>query len=270
MIATDGLLYDIECAKEKIFCGNDRSFAEDLDAIAKKAEVNRYTSDMVVLLMCVPTLKYLYRSHGLDDELLYDTMSDLRCKLFECKAVKGGWGNFVAYWYGEFFRLTRFKLGRLEFEEIRYKPEAYKEILKKGDKVLTCHIPSAGPLCRDDVIASLKRAYDFYPQYKINGVLPVAVHSWLLYPPYQGLVFPEGSNIYVFNNLFDIVEYAESDKYGDLWRVFNVEYSEGCLPSLPEDTSMQRRLKEFLLEGNKMGDAHGILLFDGEKVLTEK
>ncbi|MBE6667366.1 MAG: hypothetical protein E7607_03540 [Ruminococcaceae bacterium] len=260
---------DFEAVRDKIFNGKDRSFAENLKEIAEAAQVNRYASDMVILLLCIPYLKELYKKHDLDESLLYETMSDLRCKLFECKSVKGVWGNFVAYWYGEFFRLTRFKLGRLEYEEITFKPSRYTNIVKNGDPILTCHIPSEGPILEADVIASLKKAYEFYPQYVKDGILPVACHSWLLFPPYKGRVFKEGFNIYAFASLFDIVEYDSNDKYSDLWRVFNIEYSDGCLSSLPEDTSLQRNLKNFLLEGNLMGDAYGILLFDGEKILTK-
>lgn len=270
MIAAEGLLYDIECVKEEIFYGNDRGFTKNLEEIAKKADVNRYQSDMVVLMLCIPTLKQLYHSRGIDESILWDSMSDLRCKLFECREVKGVWGNFVAYWYGIFFRLTCFKLGRLEYEETTFKPQGYKDIIKCGDKVLTCHIPSEGPLLEAEVIASLKKAYEFYPQYVKDGILPVTCHSWLLYPPYKGRVFTEGSNIEKFISLFDIVEYADSDGCGDLWRVFKAEYSEGCIPSLPENTSLQRNLKSFLIEGNKMGDAYGVILFDGEKVITSQ
>ena len=260
----------IDAAKKKIFYGNDRSFTEELELIAKEAGVNRYTCDMVVLLMCIPDLKKLYLERGLDEALLYETMSDLCCKLYECKYIKGVWGNFVAYWYGEFFRLTRFKFGRLEYEEIKFKPAAYKNILKCGDPVLTCHIPSEGPLYEDAVIESLKRAYKFYPQYIKDGLLPVACHSWLLYPPYKQKVFNESSNIYKFARLFDIVEYEENDKYADLWRVFYVRYTDGCLSTLPETTSLQRNMKRFLLEGNQMGDAYGVILVDGEKVITKQ
>ena len=260
---------DLETIRNKIFNGKDRSFADNLKELSEAAGVNRYESDMVILILCIPYLKELYQKRGLDESLLYETMSDLRCKLFECKAVKGVWGNFVAYWYGEFFRLTRFKLGRLEYEEITFKPNGYKDIIKNGDPVLTCHIPSEGPILEADVIASLKKAYEFYPQYVKNGILTVACHSWLLFPPYKGRVFKEGTNIYAFASLFDTVEYKYDEKYSDLWRVFNVEYSEGCLSSLPETTSLQRNLKKFLIEGNLMGDAYGIILFDGENILTK-
>ena len=71
-------------------------------------------------------------------------------------------------------------------------------------------------------------------------------------------------------DLFHIVQRTDNQNYADLWRVFNVCYTEGCLEALPEDTSMRKRLKRHLLAGNKMGDGYGIILFDGERIIGEK
>ena len=270
MVSTEGVLCLMEDVKEQIFCGNDRSFTSGLEAVAKAAGVNRYQSDMVMLLSCIPSLKYLYHSHGIDEAVLWDSMSDLRCKLYECKAVKGVWGNFVAYWYGIFFRLRCFKLGRIEFEKVTFPLDSYKNLSKKGDAMLNCHIPSAGPLKEEQVYDSLRRAYDFFPEMRRDGILPILCHSWLLDPKYKDNVFPSGTNTRNFIDLVELIEAREDTNYADLWRVFNVEYTEGCLASLPEDTSMRKRMKEHLLAGNKMGDAYGIILFDGEKVLTKQ
>ena len=270
MIATEELRCDLEAIKEFLFCDGSGDFPSMLEAFATKAGVNRYQSDMVVLLSCIPSLKYIYCAKGIDEEVLWESMSDLRCKLYECKAVMGIWGNFVAYWHPIFFRLRCFKLGRLEYEMRPTQSEVYKDIIAAEDKVLTCHIPSSGPLREEDVVESLKKAYKFFPDHVKNGILPVVTTSWLFYPPYFEYVFAKDSNIYKFGQLFDIVSSKASNKYEDLWRIFNVKYYDGCLESLPEDTTLRRNLKKFLLDGNLMGSGHGVLLFDGEKILTKK
>jgi len=100
-----------------------------------------------------------------------------------------------------------------------------------------------------------------------DGVLPVTCHSWLLYPPHRVLF---GENTKAFYDLFDIVSQDASTDNADYWRIFNTPFSAQALAHAPEDTAMRRRFKQFLLAGNMMGSGYGLLLFDGERVLTRK
>ena len=270
MIRSEGVPDLMDEVIDQIFHGTDRSFTEGLAEISRKADINEYQSNAVVLLCCIPQLKQMYDDRGIGEDILWDTMTDIRCKLYECKAVKGVWGNFVAYWYDVFFRLRCFKLGRLEFERKPFPLESYGEFLKQGDLALNCHIPSAGPLKIEDVYDSLRRAYEFFPELRKGDILPIYCHSWLLDPEYKKDVFPVGTNTRDFMDLFHIVQRTDNQNYADLWRVFNVCYTEGCLEALPEDTSMRKRLKRHLLAGNKMGDGYGIILFDGERIVNRQ
>ena len=77
----------------------------------------------------------------------------------------------------------------------------YKDIAKKGEKIVGLHIPSTGPLTPELVDESLERAYRFY---KPNGgYLVLHCHSWMIYPPLYEL-FPKGSNLEKFYHRFDI------------------------------------------------------------------
>ena len=132
--------------------------------------------------------------------------------------------------------------------------------------MLNCHIPSSGPLTPEAVLDSLKRAYSFYADVQKEGILPVVCHSWLLYPPHYELF---GKNTKAFYDLFTVLRQDVSAENGDFWRVFNRPFSEDILTDLPEDTSLRRGFKQFLLAGNKMGSGYGVLLFDGERVLPK-
>ena len=255
-----------EEARILLFEGNDKSFLNVFDKIAERAEVDKYEAHMVLLLLYVPYLKEIYKQNGLSEELLYETMSDLRAKLYESRSLKGVWGNFVAFWYGIFYRLSIFRLGRLEYEKKILDRDVLS--LKAGTPILSCHIPSDGRLSKEDVINSLKKAYDFFPEFRTNGLLPILCSSWLLYPPMMDKVFPKGSNLYEFASLFTIESEREDAQNPDLWRVFNVTYTDGCITALPEDTSLRRSLKAYLLEGKNMGSGIGLLYFDGEKIVT--
>jgi len=139
-------------------------------------------------------------------------------------------------------------------------------LVRGGETVVACHIPSSGPLLTEDVMASLRRAYAFFGNTHRDGKLIVTTSSWLVYPPYQGTVFPVGSNVYRFAALFDVISEKDTD-FGDFWRVFNVPYSKETLANVPEDTSMRRRMKQYLQNGGIMGSGYGVIVFDGEKIV---
>ena len=51
--------------------------------------------------------------------------------------------------------------------------------------------------------------------------------------------------------------------------MFGVHYSYEVLKNVEADTTLKRNFKEYLLKGNCMGTAHGIILFDGEKIISK-
>ena len=84
----------------------------------------------------------------MDDELFWAIMMDLKYKLMECKTVKGEWGTFVAPWFDWHYKMKRFALGRLQFEEREWSGERFEKagvVVEPGETVINLHIPSAGP-----------------------------------------------------------------------------------------------------------------------------
>ena len=243
----------------------NKTYLEQLQAFSEESGTDRRTLDMLFLLWCAPFLREDYREKGISDTVFAETLSDLRYKLMECYANYGVWGNFVTFWYPGFYRCERFALGRLQYEKRQLQYPAYS-MLKEGDTVLNCHIPSCGPLHAEAVIHSLRQAYDFYKDVRRDGVLPVVCHSWLLYPPQYPLL---GGNSKAFQDLFCVLKQDETAENNDYWRIFNTPFSKEALASAAEDTSLRRNFKRFLLAGNRMGNGYGILLLDGERVLPQ-
>lgn len=252
-------------ARELYFSQAPEGHTELLQRIAEETGIHRYTVDLVFLLYCIPRLMEAYRNAGLPEDLLWETMSDLRSKLWECKAVHGLWGNFVAYWYRGFFTLQRFRLGRLEFEIKPYPGEAFKGLVRQADPVINCHIPSGAPLTREAVVDSLKRAYHFYGDLHRDGKLVIICHSWLLYPPHYD-VFPRGSNLRKFYNLFEVTHWEQDAENKDFWRIFDRFYDESWRDS-PSDTTLRRNFLRYFEQGGTMGNGHGVLLFDGKRII---
>ena len=79
--------------------------------------------------------------------------------------------------------------------------------------------------------------------------------SWLLSPELKKLL-PEDSNIIRFQNKFRIERFDEENPYFVGWVYPGME----DLPreQLPENTTLQRNMKKYLIEGGKLGSAYGV------------
>ena len=243
---------------------------QEAAAAGTLAGVHEYTAQFLLFACLGEPLRMRYKEKGVDESIWYDSMMDLLYKLNECYAVHGVWGTFVAFWFDRFFEMTRFALGRLQFEETTYYlSDSYSGhgITMKRDekKVLNLHIPSGRPLCHNDVLDSYRRAYHFYNDFTINGLLPIICGSWLLYDRMQEFL-PADSNIFRFQQDFEIVNRIELGGFDECWRIYNINYP-GDPSLLPRNTSLQRRYADWLAAGGVSGTGYGILWFDGEKVV---
>ena len=167
-IEADAELADLLERTEKVYLVKEDS-SELRGRMAEALGVNIYTVDMLLLIYCAVGLREVYAERGYSEQLFLGVLTDLRCKLIECKNVHGIWGTFVFSWFYRFYNCTRFMLGRLQYETTEYKHD-YKDVIREGDTVYNCHIPSAGPLTPESVEESLRLAYEFYG---IEGVMPV-------------------------------------------------------------------------------------------------
>ena len=70
-------------------------------------------------------------------------------------------------------------------------------------------------------------------------------------------LYKENSNLKRFYQMFDVFSLQEDKLNSDAWRVFNCENVNYM--DLPEQTSLQRGLKQYLINGGKMGVGIGVL-----------
>ena len=152
-----------------------------------------------------------------------------------------------------------FTLGRLQYEPIS-SPLDYKDIVKKGDKIINVHIPSGSPLRTEEVYDSFDKAYEFFGA---EGDIIFTCHSWLLYPPHYE-VFPEGSNLRAFYELWDVVRQEESEE--DFWRVFYKEPNISLSEIIPK-TSLEKRMLDHLKSGGSMGAGQAFIVYRPGKKL---
>ena len=249
------------------FCADEApDYKLPLESVAAELEIPRYTADAIMLVLAMRGMRNIYRERGIEETVWLDTAKDLRNKLIECKRVYGCWGCFVTWWFKYHLGLRLFTLGRLQYEPIAFPFDDYKGILKKGDRVYSCHIPADGPLTETAALSSLERAYEFFGGELKGNVLPVYCDSWLIYPPHAHL-YAEDSNLLRFYRMFDIIGETEDETLQDFWRIFSLPYSPETLANAPENTGLQRVFKKYLMEGGKMGKGHGIILFDGKRII---
>lgn len=229
--------------------------AEECTAAAESLELHRYTYMMTLLCGNYPIMKARFEESGIDEAIFWDTAIDFRCKIEECKRVFGVWGIFPFDWYQRLFEARLFKLGRLEYEML---PE----------QVIKIHIPSCGPMPHEELLDSYRKAYAFFGGTD-GAALPFLCSTYLLYPPYKGTAFAEGTNIYRFADDFTIIRVDEKPEFYDCWRVFDRFYS-GDATVLPKDTSLRRRFVAYLTESVRHGTGLGLFLFDGRCVHKER
>lgn len=245
---------------------------EEINNLAPLIETHEYTLNFVFLIIAAEIMRQRYKDAELSDALFWETIKDLRWKFDECVNCKEVYGTFVADWNTAFYALRRFTMGRFQFEYANFN-ECDEYItsagvkIKRGDKTLGFHIPSSGVPLTDDVrLQSYKKAYDFFSDYRRDdGLMIFECGSWLLYKGYENCL-PENSNTLKFISDFEIIRTGTSEKFNDAWRVFG-KYGYCPPEEWPEKTSMQRAFKKYVLDGNKTGHGHGIIVFDGEKII---
>ena len=257
------------------YLATDRSdMADAVDAmteLSEKCGVNRYTLNLLFVLSCTEDMLNRYREKGISEDIYWDSVRDIRYKMLECVECRGAVGSFVPNWYTGFFKLNRFALGRFQFEKKLCDTEGGYTAkcglyIAPGSPVLNFHIPSSGVSLTDEVrFDSYRRAYEFYADLFDGGPAVFCCGSWLLYPRHTEFL-PSNSNVLRFMSDFEIIRSSEQETFRNDWRLFG-RYFELPYSELPEDTSLRRAYKQWLVAGNKAGDGFGYIVFDGERIL---
>ena len=206
---------------------------------------------------------------GRKQELFLTGLCDIAFKVRECVAYKKAFGIFVMNWYDRLIKGWRVQLGRLQFEVgVHNGPDIPMGVftLQEGEQVLYCHIPSGmGSLTRENCTDAIHRAWEEFPEFRKNGLLPILCHSWLFYPGYEQ-VFGKDSGVGMFRSLWHMGFAREQESFSDCWRIFSMDLPED-VSLLPRNTRMQRAFADYIAAGGSFGDASGILLYNGETIL---
>ena len=261
---------------EKVFPLADAYFAGTYQHISEIYELLRQATDSEAELLGAMLLAVVRSAQkraealtGRKQELFLTGLCDIAFKVRECVAYKKAFGIFVMNWYDRLIKGWRVQLGRLQFEEAVHSGPAIPAggfILQEGEQVLYCHIPSGmGSLTRENCSDAIHRAWEEFPEFRKDGFLPVLCRSWLFYPGYAQ-VFGENTGVGMFRSLWHYGVVGEQETFNDCWRIFSMDLPED-LSLLPQNTRMQRAFVDYIAAGGTFGDAFGILLYDGEKII---
>ena len=238
-------------------CNYKRMLA-DGQAMGKVLGIHEHTMDLLLFLCLGEPLRIRYAARGIDESVWLDSMMDLRYKLEECRLVQGTVGSFVAPWFGGFFNMTRFALGRLQFEIVHTSRDYTLggELLPAGTPAINMHIPRTGTrLDHGEVMESYRAAAAWFADVFPDGTALFTCSSWLL-DPWNLTVLKPTSNLAAFIGDFEIVSSHSYEGYGDLWRLFDCAYT-GNPADLPRDSSLRRAYADRVARGEPTGSGRG-------------
>ena len=190
---------------------------------------------------------------GIPEEIWMETMKCFPRFISEHRRSYGRDGFDRYGWTTRQIGAKLFRIGELEYELTED---------KEGRKEIGLHIPSDAKLEAERMNASLEKADAFirerFPEW---AGAPKTCESWLLSPALKDLL-PEGSRILRFQEAFELEEIYPEDDAALEWVFYVAEgqRKELDISRLPEDTSLQRKMKAMIMKGRKPGAAKGVLL----------
>lgn len=185
-----------------------------------------------------------YIELGIDESVFIRTMEFCTRFVNDHKRVRGYYAFTWAWWFVRQLAMQEFRIGELEFE-----------FVEAEERFISIHIPGDVDFCPEKVQKTFEEYRSFLKKYFPEWVgAEWKCESWMLSPALEQLL-DENSNVLQFNHLFE-VESVDYDSMAVLDWVYPGESQED-LQSLSENTSLQKKMKQFLLDGGKVGWAKG-------------
>lgn len=197
-------------------------------------------------LECARRIFNRYQEKKIPRTVYIDTMKCFPRFIAECEKKNGRMFFDRGWWTYRQVSMELFRIGELEYQFETF----------EGENVIGLHIPSDANLSEEAVDDSLKRAENFFRTYYTGYQYEkYTCDSWLMSPVLKTLL-PDDSHIISFQKRFDILREDYENKEYVEW-LFQVPEDTAC-QEFPEVTSLQKKAKELLLSGGKIGSAYGI------------
>ena len=218
------------------------------EALSQTQAILGEDADGIKILSCMLRASLdayeVYQEKGIPDDIYIATMKCFTRFIDETYEMTGKLCFDRFWWTTRQAGCHLFRIGELEYE---MKP------LEK-DIVIGIHIPSDADFSPLAVDQSLQDAQEFFAKY--YPALEDAeyhCHSWLLDGQLKGMLH-KNSNIIRFQNRFEIIDEGEigTDFVEWVYHTKSTDYA-----TLPENTSLQIKMKQHLLAGGVTREAYG-------------
>ena len=245
----------------------DEDVSERIEALAAELGITVDLCNLTVYMMFARQTYYNYLAHGVAQDIYEDSMTDFTVWNLTCMRQNDAPGLLQMGWLSMTLKGKLYRIGRFQYEPTTFRHGRYAfgdYIVRRGDPVLTIHIPEGGPLTEEVRMDSYRRAEKFF------GSHLFVCESWLLYPAHREFL-QEGSNIVAFMDDFVMLSSEECrGNIGNLWRMYGFKCDHKDFTTLPEHTGMQRAYKKHLIEtGGMTGEGYGIFIIEDGKLITK-
>ena len=164
------------------------------------------------------------------------------------------------YWEGN---LVEERSASVEKITTRLSKSDWTLLYKPGDNLISVHIPGKKPFDKEIVASSIERGRQFfkelYPEKNLKGFMCI---SWLLAPKLKEILKPT-SNIIAFQDIYTKFPYVSEglDIFHFVFEKSVTSLDSINLDELPENTSLERNLKNMYKNGEVIYETGGIFKF---------
>ncbi|QAA30474.1 acyltransferase domain-containing protein [Clostridium manihotivorum] len=198
-------------------------------------------------LRCACEVYDKYQELGIPKEIFISTMKFFPRFLQDYKDNHGSYRYVWGWWAVHQLSMVEYRIGELEYE-MR---------MENDSPLINIHIPADADITLTKLRRSYLEAVDFFKRYYPEFMkADMVCSSWLLAPSLKH-VLPESSRIMQFQKSFE-VQHVEEDSLAFMDWVYGTR--DIPLEKLPEDTSLQKKLKPYLLNKGKIEWASGKLI----------
>lgn len=198
-------------------------------------------------LICAGRDHARYLAEGMSEAVFADTMKCFTRFLSECRVRTGEDAFDRGWWTWRQISMRLFRIGELEYELSEH----------AGEKAIAIHIPSDALFTPEKINDSLQQAQKFITEhFSAYSQSIYFCSSWLL-SPHLAALLDEASNIRKFQERF-ILEKGLPQDTGYMEWLFG-KAPGTPVEALPENTSLQKKVKEDLRAGKNLGAGVGRL-----------
>ena len=223
-----------------------KALANKIIATGEKPELEFGMLPLCTMAFLADNALKVNTEKGIAKEITVATLKDVNIWIENYKTQFGKDGIAAFPWLCNHGLGDLFRLGRLQFRI----EKSHKGI--PGEYAIETHIAQGEPLIAEDCLESFAMAKEFFkkyfPEYSPECFM---CDSWLLNPNLSDIL-PDDSNIIKFMKMWTPVPFESDNSALAIERIFGFGFDANDIANAPENTSLQRKLKAYLLSGGDM------------------